>query len=257
MSDPGADRPAPEHRRPEGVDDTTVEALGKLSEALEVVENARGYLYAFHRLTGMGDLALGDAVELLREAGHDRGPSTSSRVGRNVIEGRWTFQIVEEYDDGYYPLFKELEAEARDRAGRRQAAPVRGRDEGVSAHPRGPTTRRPPSRGADPRPRLLPEEPDQRLVELPGVTGVDAVRAVLDHHQLAALDGVVGASPEPSKGTITSASPWITSVGTLTTRRRSGSRCSTRRCSRSAASGRTAGDRQRLLRFSSTTVRSP
>ncbi len=35
------DRPAPEHRRPEGVDDRTVEALGKLSEALEVVEDAR------------------------------------------------------------------------------------------------------------------------------------------------------------------------------------------------------------------------
>jgi hypothetical protein len=110
------DRPAPEHRRPEGVDDKTVEALGKLSEALEVVENARGYLYAFHRLTGMGDLALGEAVDLLREAGHDSlaGELQSRLVGRNVIEGRWTFQVVEEYDDGYYRLFKELEAKARD-----------------------------------------------------------------------------------------------------------------------------------------------
>ena len=110
------DQPAPEHRRPEGVDDKTVEALGKLSEALEVVENARGYLYAFHRLTGTGDLALGDAVDLLREAGHDSlaGEIQSRLVGRNVIEGRWTFQVVEEYDDGYYRLFKELEAKARD-----------------------------------------------------------------------------------------------------------------------------------------------
>jgi len=110
------DLPAPEHRRPEGVDDKTVEALGKLSEALEVVENARGYLYAFHRLTGMGDLAIGDAVDLLREAGHDSlaGEIQSRLVGRNVLEGRWTFQVVEEYDDGYYRLFKELEAKARD-----------------------------------------------------------------------------------------------------------------------------------------------
>ena len=110
------DRPAPEHRRPEGVDDKTVEALGKLSEALEVVENARGYLYAFHRLTGMGDLALGEAVDELRDAGHadlaDR--IETELVGRNVISGRWTFQVVEEYDDGYYRLFKELEAKARD-----------------------------------------------------------------------------------------------------------------------------------------------
>jgi hypothetical protein len=110
------DLPAPEHRRPEGVDDLTVEALGKLSEALEVVENARGYLYAFHRLTGMGDLALGEAVDQLRAAGHDSlaGEIQSRLIGRNVIEGRWTFQIVEEYDDGYYRLFKELEAKARD-----------------------------------------------------------------------------------------------------------------------------------------------
>ena len=43
----------PNTARPRSVSDETVEALGKLSEALEVVEN-RGYLYAFHRLTGMG-----------------------------------------------------------------------------------------------------------------------------------------------------------------------------------------------------------
>ena len=110
------DRPAPEHRRPDGVDDRTVEALGKLSEALEVVEDARGSLYRFHRLTGMADLALGEAVDQLREAGHDSlaGEIQSRLVGRNVIEGRWTFQVMEEYDDGYYRLFKELEAKARD-----------------------------------------------------------------------------------------------------------------------------------------------
>ena len=103
--------PAPEHQRPDGVSDQTVEALGKLSEALEVVENARGYLYAFHRLTGMGDLTLGEAVELLRQAGHDEIADRIDRelVGRNVIEGRWTFQVVEEYDDGYYATFRHHE----------------------------------------------------------------------------------------------------------------------------------------------------
>ena len=132
--------PAPEHRRPEGASDETVEALGKLSEALEVVENARGYLYAFHRLTGMGDLALGDAVDLLRQAGHPEIADRIDRelVGRNVIEGRWTFQIVEDYDDGYYALVQAAGGRGARGAGRRAAAPVRGRDEGVSAHPRGP-----------------------------------------------------------------------------------------------------------------------
>lgn len=107
--------PVPDHDRPEGASDKTVRALGKLSEALEVVEHARGNLYAFHRLTGTADLALDEAVEALRDAGHtelaDR--VETDVLGRNVVEGRWTFQIVEDYDDGYYATFKQIEAEAR------------------------------------------------------------------------------------------------------------------------------------------------
>ncbi|CAI9414368.1 hypothetical protein [Nocardioides sp. T2.26MG-1] len=108
--------PDPDHRRPEGVDDATVEALGKLSEALEAAEVARGHLYTFHRLSGTTDLTLGDAVRQLRDAGHADLADRIDRelVGRNVIPGHWTFQIVEAYDDGYYATFKELERAARD-----------------------------------------------------------------------------------------------------------------------------------------------
>ncbi|WPO85842.1 hypothetical protein SCB71_16695 [Herbiconiux sp. KACC 21604] len=111
------DEPGEAHTRPPGVDDVTVEALGKLSEALEVVEQARGELYAFHRLTGMADLALGEAVELFRSAGHSHLADRleTELVGRNIIEGRWTFQLVEEYDDGYYAAFRDAERDARDR----------------------------------------------------------------------------------------------------------------------------------------------
>jgi hypothetical protein len=109
------DAPDASHRRPDGVDDATVEALGKLSEALEVVEQARGELFAFHRLTGVADLALGEAVELLRAAGHEKIADRidDELVGRNVIEGRWTFQIVEDYDEGYYSAFRDAELSAR------------------------------------------------------------------------------------------------------------------------------------------------
>jgi hypothetical protein len=111
-----ADRPSPEHRRPDGVDDATVEALGKLSEALEVVEEARGHLYAFHRRCGTADLTLGEAAEQLREAGHGDLADRVERdlVGRNILAGRWSFQVVEEYDDGYYREFRDLERAARD-----------------------------------------------------------------------------------------------------------------------------------------------
>jgi hypothetical protein len=104
------------HRRPDGVDDATVSALGKLSEALEAVEVARGHLYTFHRLSGTADLTLGDAVAQLRDAGHNQLADRIDRelVGRNVIPGRWTFQIVEAYDDTYYSTFKDLEQAARE-----------------------------------------------------------------------------------------------------------------------------------------------
>ncbi len=110
------DRPRPEHVRPDGVSDATVEALGKLSEALEAVEHARGHLYAFHRLCGTSDLTLGEAVDQLRAAGHAELADRIERelVGRNVIHGRWSFQIVEEYDDTYYDAFRSLEKMARD-----------------------------------------------------------------------------------------------------------------------------------------------
>lgn len=117
------DQPLPEHTRPEGVTDATVEALGRYSEALEVIEDARGSLYRWHRLTGMADMKIGEAVELLRSAGHAELADDIDRrvIGRNVLEGRWTFQIVEEYDDGYYATVKASERAARDEliAGRR------------------------------------------------------------------------------------------------------------------------------------------
>ncbi|APE17350.1 hypothetical protein [Mycolicibacterium pallens] len=103
-------------RRPDGVDDDTVEAVGSLSEALEYIERARGHLYSFHQLMGHADLLLGDTCDKLRDAGHadvaDR--LSDELVGRNVLYGRWTFQIVEEFDDNYWSLMREREREVRE-----------------------------------------------------------------------------------------------------------------------------------------------
>jgi hypothetical protein len=103
-------------RRPDGVSDATVEAVGKLSEAFETIEEVRGRLYGLHRLTGSADLALGEACDQLREAGHGELADQLEQelVGRNVLAGRWTFQVVEEFDDGYYADFKRLEQHVRD-----------------------------------------------------------------------------------------------------------------------------------------------
>ncbi|MCF3961019.1 hypothetical protein [Streptomyces fuscigenes] len=114
MNDDGG--PDRAHRRPKGMSDATVEALGSLSKALETVERARGHLYSFHQLTGGADLELDTAVEQLRDAGHGEWADRVQReiVGRNVIPGHWTFQIVEAYNATYYEPFRALERQARD-----------------------------------------------------------------------------------------------------------------------------------------------
>jgi hypothetical protein len=113
-----ADGPEP-RTRPAGLDDETVRALGKLSEALEVVEHARGMLYAFHRLTGRADATLQKAVAQMREAGLDTQADVVEEcvVGRNVLPGMWTFQVVEAYDDCYWSVFREVVARVREEVG--------------------------------------------------------------------------------------------------------------------------------------------
>jgi hypothetical protein len=117
------DQPAPEHRRPDGVTDATVEALGKLSAALDHVEDARGHLYAFHRLCGSAERTLEEATSMIRAAGHADIADTLDRdvLGRNPLPGMWSFQMVEAYDDGYYASAKGIQQRAIDElmAGRR------------------------------------------------------------------------------------------------------------------------------------------
>ncbi|MFC8182497.1 MULTISPECIES: hypothetical protein [Nocardiaceae] len=108
--------PSPEHRRPDGLSDDTVAAVGKVSEALETIERARGHLYSFHQLMGHADLQLGEAVDALREAGNASAADRLSEemIGRNAIDGRWSFQIVEEFDDLYWSAFRQHEKQTRD-----------------------------------------------------------------------------------------------------------------------------------------------
>nr|WP_231861412.1 MULTISPECIES: hypothetical protein [Frankia] len=110
------DRARLDRTRPD-LDDATAEAVGRLSEALEWVERARGALYEFHQLSGRADRTLAEAITGLEDAGHARtaGFVRGQLYGRNVLDGRWTFQIVEEYDELYYRPFAEVDDEVRRR----------------------------------------------------------------------------------------------------------------------------------------------
>jgi len=66
---------------------------------------------------GSADRQLKGAVAALDDAGHAE-LATALRtglVGWNVISGRWIFQVVEEYDDGYRSRSRAAERAARDR----------------------------------------------------------------------------------------------------------------------------------------------
>lgn len=130
-------------------DDTTVEALGALSEALETTHRARGHLYSFHQLTGSADLRLGEAVDLLRAAGHPQAADLleCELLGRDVVPGHWTYQLVEAYDDTYFEPFARAEREIRERlaGGERHLHEVRmkaaRRTHGHPHPPAGPSQR--------------------------------------------------------------------------------------------------------------------
>lgn len=107
------------HQTPEGVSEETIEGVGKLSEAFEYIERAKGHLYSFHQLMGRADFLVEEAADLLREAGHEEfaGKLATELVGRNVLDGRWTFQVVEEFDEVYYEFFRGVERESRELTG--------------------------------------------------------------------------------------------------------------------------------------------
>src|SRR4051812_13882401 len=96
--------------------DDAIATAGKMTEALERLERARGHLYSFHQLVGGADEALDDVLEGLRGCGQDELAARLKEelVGRNVLPDRWTFQIMEEFDDGYYSVFRDYERAVRD-----------------------------------------------------------------------------------------------------------------------------------------------
>src|SRR5690349_12702670 len=87
-----------------------------MTEALETIERARGHLYSFHQLVGKADFKLDEVLDGLRELGRADLADQLQRelVGRDVLDGRWTFQIMEEFDDGYYAVFRAQERAIRD-----------------------------------------------------------------------------------------------------------------------------------------------
>jgi hypothetical protein len=117
------EQPNRTHLRPPTADDRTVEAVGKVTEAFEWIVRARGALYDFHQMMGRADATLGAGLDGLRAAGHAEFADELAHrwLGRNALPDRWTFEIVEAFDDTYYRVAEAGEQLVRDTltAGRR------------------------------------------------------------------------------------------------------------------------------------------
>lgn len=110
-------QPDADHRRPPGVSDDVVAAVGRLDEAFDRIERARGSLYDFHQLIGGAHNFLAEACERLEAAGH---PTLARElydeiVGLDVVGDMWTFEVVEDFEDHYYAAVKRAVEEVRDR----------------------------------------------------------------------------------------------------------------------------------------------
>lgn len=104
------------HRRPAGVSDAEIEATDSVGQAEEFVERARGHLYELHHLIGRADILYKRAADQLEAVGRTE---LSERlrneiIGLNVIHGRWTFQLVEEFDDGFWTAARDAGRAVRD-----------------------------------------------------------------------------------------------------------------------------------------------
>ena len=61
---------------------------------------------------GHADLLLGEACDKQHGVLADR--LECELVGRNVLYGRWTFQVIEEFDDNYWSVFRDHERRVRE-----------------------------------------------------------------------------------------------------------------------------------------------
>lgn len=115
------------HDPPADLTDREREALHEIELGLEWLHRANGHLVAFHHNVGHAADHLAAAERLLRDAGLE-GPANALRddiLPRGVIdEGRWSYDLVEEYQTGLLADLTAFETTIRERlaGGRRHVA---------------------------------------------------------------------------------------------------------------------------------------
>ncbi|HMN98100.1 MAG TPA: hypothetical protein PKD59_01685 [Miltoncostaeaceae bacterium] len=83
----------------DAIDGATLRAAHRLEVAAEWIERSFGALLDAHHAAGHGHEMMLEAAELLDAAGHGELAALvrSDAAGRDAAEGRWTYQVVDEF----------------------------------------------------------------------------------------------------------------------------------------------------------------
>jgi hypothetical protein len=100
--------------------ETDVEALHEVELGLEWLLRAQGHLVEFHHATGHAMDHLADAERLLRDGGHDdlADELRDHHLPQGVVDGdRWSYDVLEDFQDGVLAAVQAFEADAREQVG--------------------------------------------------------------------------------------------------------------------------------------------
>jgi len=83
----------------DAIDEATLRAVHRLEVAAEWIERSFGALLDAHHAAGHGQEMLLEAADLLDEAGHGGLAALvrSDAASRDAADGRWTYQVVDEF----------------------------------------------------------------------------------------------------------------------------------------------------------------
>ncbi|MDG5758829.1 hypothetical protein QA600_05685 [Natronococcus sp. A-GB1] len=96
--------------------ETEEAALHELQLGIEYVHRAYGNLLQFHHELGHAMDRIGDAEDKLREAGHEELADRlrDDHLPAGAISDRWTYELVEEFSDGFLEDADAFEDEVRE-----------------------------------------------------------------------------------------------------------------------------------------------
>jgi len=98
------------------VSEAEAAAIHEVELTLEWLQRARGLFVQFHHATGHALDHLDDAEAALRDCGYDdlADEIRDEHLPRSVIEDRWTYDLLEEYEETFLRPYESFERRARD-----------------------------------------------------------------------------------------------------------------------------------------------